>query len=141
MKCIKGRITLRSLIRSCDQDCLTIKFMIYDSRFSTTFQFTTMATAQIIHCIACKEPIQPRQQGLQCNGCFRWNHRVCNTGISLEVCRAAVREGSVIQREGAFFAGIDNHSHPREFGAFASTQIQARVNQVTICLFIYLFFI
>ena len=52
-----------------------------------------MASAQIINCIACKEPVRPRQQGLQCDGCFRWNHRVCNTGISLEVYRAAVREG------------------------------------------------
>jgi len=57
----------------------------------------TMATAQIIHCIACKEPVRPRQQGLQCDGCFRWNHRVCNTGISLEVYRAAVREGAEIE--------------------------------------------
>ena len=56
-----------------------------------------MAAAQIIHCIACKEPVRPRQQGLQCDGCFRWNHRVCNTGISLEVYRAAVREGAEIE--------------------------------------------
>ena len=70
----------------------------YDSRFIIhTIQFTTMASAQIINCVACKEPVRPRQQGLQCNGCFRWNHRVCNTGISLEVYRAAVNEGAEIE--------------------------------------------
>ena len=56
-----------------------------------------MASAQIINCIVCKEPVRPRQQGLQCDGCFRWNHRVCNTGISLEVYRAAVNEGAEIE--------------------------------------------
>ena len=37
-----------------------LNHQIYDLRFtlSTTFQFMTMATAQIIHCIACKEPVR-----------------------------------------------------------------------------------
>ena len=70
----------------------------YDSRFIIhTIQFTTMTSAQIINCVACKEPVRPCQQGLQCDGCFRWNHRVCNTGISLEVYRAAVNEGAEIE--------------------------------------------
>ena len=56
-----------------------------------------MASAQIINCIICKEPVRPRQQGLQCDSCFRWNHRVCNTGISLEAYRAAVNEGAEIE--------------------------------------------
>ena len=71
-----------SIIRSRP---LTHQITIYDSRFTSTVQFTIMASAQIINCITCKEPVRPRQQGLQCDGCFRWNHRVCNTGISLEV--------------------------------------------------------
>ena len=73
-------------------------FPLHDSRSSIhSIQFTTMASAQIINCIVCKEPVRPRQQGLQCDGCFRWNHRVCNTGISLEVYRAAVNEGAEIE--------------------------------------------
>ena len=83
-----------SIIRSRP---LTRQITIYDSRFTSTVQFTIMASAQIINCITCKEPVRPRQQGLQCDGCFRWNHRVCNTGISLEVYRAAVREGAEIE--------------------------------------------
>ena len=70
----------------------------YNSRFIIyTIQFTTMASAQIINCIACNDPVRPRQQGLQCDGCFRWHHWVCNTGISLEVYRAAVNEGAEIE--------------------------------------------
>ena len=40
----------------------------------------TMASAQLINCIVCDEPVRPRQQGVQCDGCLRWNHRLCNTG-------------------------------------------------------------
>jgi len=39
-----------------------------------------MATAQVVSCIVGDEPVRPRQQGIQCEGCFGWNHRVCNTG-------------------------------------------------------------
>ena len=53
-----------------------------------------MASAQIINCITCKESVGPCQQSLQCDGCFRWNYRVCNTGISPEVYRAAINEGA-----------------------------------------------
>ncbi|CAH3158963.1 unnamed protein product [Pocillopora meandrina] len=30
--------------------------------------------------MVCDEPVRPRQQTIQCDGCFCWNHRVCNTG-------------------------------------------------------------
>ena len=43
-----------------------------------------MATAQIINCLVCMEPVRPRQQGVQCDGCFRWSHRICNTGKFLK---------------------------------------------------------
>ena len=33
-----------------------------------------MATAQIINCLVCMEPVRPRQQGVQCDGCFHWSH-------------------------------------------------------------------
>ena len=45
-----------------------------------TLRVPTMASAQLINCIVCDEPVRPRQQGIQCDGCLRWNHRVCNTG-------------------------------------------------------------
>ena len=40
----------------------------------------TMACAQILNCIVWDEPMRPRQQAVQCAGCFRWNHQICNTG-------------------------------------------------------------
>ena len=33
-------------------------------------------------CIACKLIVTTRQEALQCDGCQKWQHRVCNTGIS-----------------------------------------------------------
>ena len=50
-----------------------------------------------LSCIGCKAPVRPRQQGLQCGGCFRWNNRACNAGISLEVYHATVDEGAEIE--------------------------------------------
>ena len=31
--------------------------------------------------ITCKQPVRPRQKGIQFDGCFHWNHRTCNTGM------------------------------------------------------------
>ena len=32
-------------------------------------------------CISCKQPVRARQEGLQCDGCLRWQHRKCSTGV------------------------------------------------------------
>ena len=32
------------------------------------------------NCILCKEPVREREQGIQCHGCLKWNHRTCNIG-------------------------------------------------------------
>ena len=37
-------------------------------------------TSSSDYCIQCEKPVRERQQGIQCDGCFRWNHRTCNTG-------------------------------------------------------------
>ena len=47
-------------------------------------------------CIACQNPVRARQQGLQCDGCFRWQHRTCGTGISQCDYRFAVQTGASI---------------------------------------------
>ena len=52
----------------------------YKTSTITTLSTIIMATAQIINCLVCMEPVRPRQQGVQCDGCFRWSHRICNTG-------------------------------------------------------------
>ena len=47
-------------------------------------------------CTSCSNPVRPRQEGLQCDGCNRWQHRTCHTGISRETYRAAVQSGQTI---------------------------------------------
>ncbi|XP_066030201.1 uncharacterized protein [Pocillopora verrucosa] len=49
------------------------------------------------NCITCKQPVRPRQEGLQCDGCQKWNHRTCNTGISRQAYRAAVQTGTEVE--------------------------------------------
>ena len=41
----------------------------------------------------CNFSVRPRQEGLQCEGCYRWQHRTCDTGISRAQYRAAVQSG------------------------------------------------
>ena len=46
--------------------------------------------------MSCSNPVRLRQEGLQCDGCNRWQHRTCHTGISRETYRAAVQSGQTI---------------------------------------------
>ena len=47
-------------------------------------------------CAECFLPVRPRQEGLQCDGCFTWQHRTCKTGISQRQYREAVKSGKDI---------------------------------------------
>ena len=47
-------------------------------------------------CIACQQTVRPRQEGLQCGGCFRWQHRTCGTGVSQSDYRTAVKNSDSI---------------------------------------------
>lgn len=47
-------------------------------------------------CMSCSNPVRPRQEGLQCDGCNRWRHHTCYTGISRETYRTAVQSGQTI---------------------------------------------
>ncbi|XP_069114605.1 uncharacterized protein [Argopecten irradians] len=42
-------------------------------------------------CLSCAQAVRPQQHALQCDGCDRWQHRLCDTGISLELYRATMR--------------------------------------------------
>ncbi|XP_021339362.1 uncharacterized protein LOC110440548 [Mizuhopecten yessoensis] len=44
-----------------------------------------------VDCIECDCQVRARQEGLQCDGCDRWQHRTCNTGISQRIYKATVR--------------------------------------------------
>ena len=42
-------------------------------------------------CIECGQLVRLRQQGLQCEPCGGWIHRICGTGITQQTYREAVR--------------------------------------------------
>jgi len=48
------------------------------------------------HCIICDQIVRPRQEALLCDGCERWQHRTCQTGISQLDYREAVSSGEAI---------------------------------------------
>ena len=56
----------------------------------------TMSSKFLSMCISCQQPVRPRQQGLQCESCHRWQHRTCNTGVSQSEYRHAVKTGASI---------------------------------------------
>ena len=33
-------------------------------------------------CVFCDQEVRPRQHALECESCFQWQHRLCNTGES-----------------------------------------------------------
>jgi hypothetical protein len=33
-------------------------------------------------CVVCDQEVQPRHHALECESCFQWQHRLCNTGES-----------------------------------------------------------
>ena len=47
-------------------------------------------------CIFCKNTVRPRKAALECEGCQRWQHRICNTSISRETYRTAVQTRSEV---------------------------------------------
>ena len=62
-----------------------------------TFIYTNFLLLWI--CITCTLIVTTRQEALQCDGCQKWQHRVCNTGISRPEYRNAVRAGTDIPWE------------------------------------------
>ena len=48
------------------------------------------------YCIFCTEQVTSRQEAVLCDGCNRWQHRRCETGITREQYGAAVRSGEEV---------------------------------------------
>ena len=53
-------------------------------------------SAEADRCAECYLSVRPRQEGLQCDGCFTWQHRTCKTGVSQRQYREAVKSGKEI---------------------------------------------
>ena len=47
-------------------------------------------------CIICNIEVRPRQEALQCEGCDRWQHKKCNSGITQDQYCQAVNNKSEI---------------------------------------------
>ena len=61
-----------------------------------------------VECIACQNPVRARQQGLQCDGCLRWQHRTCGDpaiSTSRRADHLRLRESSVGSPEESDAAG------------------------------------
>ncbi|XP_076088513.1 uncharacterized protein LOC143058925 isoform X1 [Mytilus galloprovincialis] len=43
-------------------------------------------------CVLCDQQVRPRQHALQCEDCDKWQHTLCNTGISITDYRLMVNE-------------------------------------------------
>ena len=50
-----------------------------------------MKTLQKYPCISCNQEVTQCGEGLLCEGCSRWQHRTCNTGVSRQQYRNAIR--------------------------------------------------
>ena len=42
-------------------------------------------------CISCNQVVRPRQEAVQCDGCDKWQHRTCDTGITRYTYRRLVQ--------------------------------------------------
>jgi hypothetical protein len=45
-------------------------------------------------CIECTEVVIDGDQSLMCNGCDRWQHLGCNTGVTKREYRRAIRQNT-----------------------------------------------
>ena len=47
-------------------------------------------------CIDCNQPVRPKQHAITCDVCDRWQHRTCNTNITLQQYRLALADQLII---------------------------------------------
>lgn len=52
---------------------------------------TTIDSTIMDLCISCNLIVTSRQEALMCDGCNKWQHRKCNTGVTRQQYRDAVR--------------------------------------------------
>ena len=55
-----------------------------------------MSSIFLTMCISSEQSVRPRQEGPQCDGCLRWQHCTCDTGVSQSKYRDAVKTGASI---------------------------------------------
>ena len=124
---------------------------LFDSFSSTPSQEASLEDSTVEQDLPSEQPIETTYH-LVLKGTIRGNTKlVTNTGYTFNIRKrgpngtidwqCTVRrkdhrcKASVIQRDGAFLAGMHDHNHPGEFGVLASIQIQSRVKQVQLIYF------
>ena len=85
-----------SIPGNCSFNCEYSISLFSNSKECQTAIYVTMSSIFLTMCIYCQQSVRPRQEGLQCDGCLRWQHRTCNTGVSQSEYRDAVRTGASI---------------------------------------------
>ena len=83
-----------NLIRHC---CIHFLFnsthSSYRSIFADQIFLQESLEMESYYCIYCNEEVTARQEALLCDGCDKWQHRRCNTGIPRLQYRDAVKSG------------------------------------------------
>ena len=60
-------------------------------------KFIRFSISVMALCLSCNQEVTNRQEALLCDGCDRWVHRKCGTGVSRQEYRDAVKRGRDIE--------------------------------------------
>lgn len=85
-------------------------------------------------CAECYKPVRPRQEGLQCDGCWTWQHRICNTGISQSQYREAVRSGKEIDwhcKNCTIGSGINSEKESLSLADLVPSAMSTRIDEIS----------
>ena len=80
-----------------------------------------MKTLQKYPCISCNQEVTQRQEGLLCEGCNRWQHRTCNTGVTRQQYRNAIRSNCDIVWQCTQCSIPEEPNPPATWSAFFQT--------------------
>ena len=83
--------------------------------------------------IVCDQIVRPRQEALLCDGFERWQHRTCQTGISQQDYRGAVRSGESINWHCEDCEGYPRSSTPVLFSDYDFQSMVRSINPELDC--------
>ena len=69
---------------------------LFFGTIATLYKYLKPISNMVHECISCDRPVRPRQEGLLCDRCERWQHRTCGTDVSRADYLTAVRTNTPI---------------------------------------------